>query len=370
MNRMKWLISPVLALAAVVLFFISHNSPSFATWYAINFYPIMKNTMGRFFGLFPVSMFEVGLFSIIGVVLWRIGATVSKLCTHSGRQVLKNDWRRRAKGAALVLSYAVSVFLMVFMLTAGINYNRESFAEHVGFEVRYASVDELVDLYKMLVSRAEVIVEEISTCEDGLFVLDREGLDRRTGDAMRHLNYLYGGLGDFFPRSKSPFTSRLIMSNFRIPGFYSPWTMEANFNRDIPGHTIPFIILHEQAHFAGHMREDEANFIAYLAGWHSDDADLMYSSVYRGLMYALSALHRVVSHERYVELFDLLPGQIRRDLEARRIYWQQFDGRMAEINNRVNDAYLRANRQEDGIMSYGRMVDLMLAYYAHALHSS
>ena len=29
----------------------------------------------------------------------------------------------------------------------------------------------------------------------------------------------------------------------------------------------------------------------------------------------------------------------------------------------MNDAYLRLNQQEDGVQSYGRMVDLLLAYY-------
>ena len=29
----------------------------------------------------------------------------------------------------------------------------------------------------------------------------------------------------------------------------------------------------------------------------------------------------------------------------------------------MNDAYLKANGQENGLRSYGRMVDLLLAYY-------
>lgn len=30
---------------------------------------------------------------------------------------------------------------------------------------------------------------------------------------------------------------------------------------------------------------------------------------------------------------------------------------------KVNDSYLKSNRQEDGVKSYGRMVDLLLADY-------
>jgi hypothetical protein len=32
------------------------------------------------------------------------------------------------------------------------------------------------------------------------------------------------------------------------------------------------------------------------------------------------------------------------------------------VSNQLNDAYLKLNSQSDGVKSYGRMVDLMLAY--------
>ena len=39
------------------------------------------------------------------------------------------------------------------------------------------------------------------------------------------------------------------------------------------------------------------------------------------------------------------------------------DGKVAEVSNKVNDTYLKVNKQEDGVKSYGRMVDLLLAQY-------
>ena len=123
------------------------------------------------------------------------------------------------------------------------------------------------------------------------------------------------------------------------------------------------MMTHELAHTAGHMREDEANFIAYLAARNSLCVDFNYSAVYSGIVYVLNALHRVVDRDTYSELFGKLPDQVRRDMAANRAFWQQFEGPVADAANRANDAYLRANRQEDGVQSYGRMVDLMLAYY-------
>ena len=39
----------------------------------------------------------------------------------------------------------------------------------------------------------------------------------------------------------------------------------------------------------------------------------------------------------------------------------RFEGKTAEVSTKVNDTYLKAHSQTDGVLSYGRMVDLMLA---------
>ena len=51
---------------------------------------------------------------------------------------------------------------------------------------------------------------------------------------------------------------------------------------------------------------------------------------------------------------------VRRDLAAISQYWQQYKGPMARTSARVNDAYLQFNGQEEGINTYGRMVDLLI----------
>ena len=33
------------------------------------------------------------------------------------------------------------------------------------------------------------------------------------------------------------------------------------------------------------------------------------------------------------------------------------------MSNQMNDTYLKINNQEEGVKTYGRMVDLMLAYH-------
>mgnify|MGYP002282987948 FL=1 len=57
----------------------------------------------------------------------------------------------------------------------------------------------------------------------------------------------------------------------------------------------------------------------------------------------------------------LSPG-VRRDFADNNAYWAQFEDQViAQVSETVNDAYLKANNQQDGTQSYGRMVDLLLA---------
>jgi len=361
-----WLGAPVLFITGLVLLFISDRFPGFAHWYSANIFPVFVHTIGRFWGLFPFSAFEIlsialMLFIVVCIVRAVVGYIKSRrrsfIYWHEAKSI-----KSRIRTIALRLMYSLAALFLMFVLTAGINYRRESFAYHAGIAVRDFTLDELEQLYFLLIERAEILAYEIETDESDRFLLAPEGMHDNARQSMYELNRLYGGLGTFFPRAKAPFFSRGL-SHLNIGGFFSPWTMEAHYNGEMPRQSIPFIINHELAHVAGHMREDEANFIAYLASRNSGHVDFQYSAVYIAISYVLNDLRRSVSREQYAELYAMLPAQLGRDFAAAREFWQNFQGRPAEVSTRANDAYLRANRQPDGVLSYGRMVELLLAYY-------
>ena len=152
------------------------------------------------------------------------------------------------------------------------------------------------------------------------------------------------------------------MSYCQITGIFIPFTCEANVNVDIPYYNLPSTMCHELTHLRGYMREDEANFIAYLASLQSDSPDFQYSGVMLAYAYVENALYRA-DQQAWREASALLSDGVRRDLAANSAYWKQFEGPVAEISSQVNDSYLKANKQEDGVKSYGRMVDLLLADY-------
>ena len=177
---------------------------------------------------------------------------------------------------------------------------------------------------------------------------------------MQAVGEHYPELAGFYPRAKQVTVSE-ILSIQQLSGIYSPFTVEANYNRAMTDYNIPHTICHELSHLKGFMREDEANFIACLACSFSEDRAFRYSGYLLGWIHATNALADV-DRDAYQKCVARLETEVREDLARNNQFWDRYDTKTARVANQINDTYLKANLQEDGVKSYGRVVDLMLAY--------
>jgi hypothetical protein len=152
------------------------------------------------------------------------------------------------------------------------------------------------------------------------------------------------------------------MSYAGISGIFIPFTEEANVNVHQNSLMLAASAAHESAHLMGIAREDEANFVAFLACLASDDPNIAYSGVMLALVHCSNKLDSI-SPQAYAQLYSYYREGVADDLEAHRIYWNSYKGKAEEAVSKINDNYLKSHDQEEGIMSYGRMVDLLLGYF-------
>ena len=61
-----------------------------------------------------------------------------------------------------------------------------------------------------------------------------------------------------------------------------------------------------------------------------------------------------------MRLHGLLNPDTIAELEANSAFWDRYEGTAAKVQEKVNDTYLKANGQAEGVKTYGRVVDLML----------
>ena len=348
------------ALAMIFSFLAPRFSSLIEIGYSTKIYYWTIRPYSMFTGLFPFSLAELIVVSTVSLIVYKAGIAIIAV-RKAPRDYVKG---LPGKGVRLVLALAVIYLTFTFMW--GLNYSRMTFAEISGLPVEPASVGELTALALNLTERANELRDEVAEDDRGVMVLSGDVRDML---GRAHLGYeraaeIYPELGGRFGRPKGVILSR-YWSYTGIGGVYFPFTAEANVNINMPHFMLPFTTTHEMAHQRGFAREDEANYLAYLTSTLHPDADFQYSGALRALNYTMSALRRY-DPEIWSEIRLEYSEGVRRDLKDWQEYRARYEGSVRQISNRVNDAYLVANRQEDGVHSYGRMVDLMLAEFRTA----
>lgn len=312
--------------------------------------------LSRVCGLLPFSLAEiiVILFPLACVTLLIAG--IASVIRHKGERI------RYITGMVLNTLIAAGIIFFWFMISCGVNYYRYEFAEYSELQVRDATTEELYGLCLELAERTNEARVRTGTGNDSVFVSSMSNRERAVAaaEAMDRLGEEYEVLGGYNPPPKSVMFSD-FMSELNITGVYFPFTAEANVNVSIPDYSRGAVLCHELVHLKGFMREDEANFIAYLACCESGNAELEYSGLILALIISGNNLYDD-NAELYYSVASKYSEGVRRDLQYNSQYWEQYkETVMSEVGEAMNDTYLKLNNQEDGTKSYGRMTDLLLA---------
>jgi hypothetical protein len=349
----------VLIPISALLIFIAKNSSYFAEQiFALHIYKYISQIISLVFGIFPFSVTEIIAVLLPFLFLFILIRFFIQLLNDREKRV-----QRVLLGALNIFCFG-SLALFFFVILAGINYYRYPFSYYSELEIYDSSVDELYALNESLVQDVNSLRANAETDENGVFKLTTNvyELADMADDAMEHLAEEYPVLGGKYASPKPVYLSYL-MSYSEIAGIFMPYTMEANVNTAFTDYFIPATMLHELAHLRGFMREDEANYIAYLAGMISGNDEIAYSSAMLALTIAGNALYDQ-SIDLYFQIRDQYSEGVLRDIMAKKAYLQNYDNRViSTLSHKINDTYLKANSQTDGVKSYGRMVDLLLAKY-------
>ena len=345
---------------SVALTLVARSNSYFAEEiYAKHIYKWISQFISTLFGLVPFSVAEIIIITFPILCLGGIVLFIVKMIRR------KENRKQIFLKGILNLLCLVSVILFLYTILAGINYYRATFSTYSNLEIKDSTEDELYALTKSLAIQANELREKTTgRDEDGVFQLSLSSYEtaKLADEAFTSLSEDFPILGGSYAAPKPVLLSKL-MSSTEITGIFFPFTTEANVNVDIPDYNIPVTMMHELAHLRGFMREDEANFIAYLAGMKSENADLNYSSTMLALVIAGNALYDQ-NPDLYFTIRDMYSEGVIKDIKANSAYWQQYDDTaVSTISNNINDTYLKANAQEDGVKSYGRMLDLLLAKY-------
>jgi|AGTN01.1.fsa_nt_gi hypothetical protein len=342
------------------LFRLSFLWPEFTeNVYSRSIFRVINQGLSTATGILPFSLGELLLYAAIAALAVYV-ALMAVRCILAGK-----DWWRVLLRRVIALGCAASMLYALFIGLWGFNYAREPLGETLGLDTSPATTQELTATCEALVARANELRGQVSENGYGVFAPE-ESRD----DILRSTETLYNSaaqatgnrfLGGSYGRAK-PVLYSVGLSWAHITGIYFPYTGESNVNTDIPDLLFAATCLHETAHQRGFSREDEANFLAYYVSRFSGDAGDAYSGTMLALIHSMNQLYDTDS-DRYFELRAAYSDGMDRDVAAYSEYWQQFESPVSETAETVNNTFLKANMQQDGVKSYGRMVDLLIGLW-------
>ena len=254
-----------------------------------------------------------------------------------------------ATGARLVTAGAM-VYL-VFLAVWGLNYRRVSMTERLVLDPGAASSQTILALGGMA-------VEQLNTLHSAAHSEGWRTSPWREHRMRNAFSSVLLRLSDAAPAEPGRMKSSILGPYFRwtsIDGLVNPFGLEALANHDLLPFEVPFVAAHEWAHLAGYADESEASFVGFLTCIRAAPP-----SAYSGWLFLYWQINAEVGTDDRRRLASMLAEGPRRDIAA--ITERMRRGQVPLLRDagwRVYDQYLKANRVEEGVRSYGLVLTLL-----------
>lgn len=302
--------------------------------YSQGLYPWLQPLVTRASSLAPVAMLDVGVTIILASLL----------------VVMARRWRAcgvvRAAARSVMSSVVLGAVIYLWFLGLwGLNYRRLPLEEKLTYDAAAVTRERAATLARTAVVRANTLAREPAG-DEGDDTLQKAFLDvqRRLG-ATRATALAW-------PR---PSLFGWYFRYAAVDGLTNPFFLEIIVHPDLLPFERPFVLAHEWAHLAGYADEAEANFIAWLTCL-GGAPGAQYSGWLAAYQHLAIQLPRDVRQALRSEIGEAMAA----DLAASGRRVARASPAVRSAARGAYDAYLRANRVEEGIASYEGVVRLML----------
>jgi len=400
-RKKRYMIYGIFVFLCLILNLVAWNSTTFCDWYIKFIFPIWVNTYGRLMNLFSFSVGEIMLFLAVGLAVVFIffvpmavgyqlfdfrhrrkvreaACAAEGVCaglpggaTEIVSEKTPGMFRRFCKYYMIFFAWLVLIVCVIMTLNCTILYHASTFSEKYFGEARdQYTFEELVKVRNLVVEKCNEFSEQMVRDEEGYILYDGD-IRRDSVAAMQQLGETYDQLDGYYPYPKPLATSDFFSQQYMC-GYYFPFSMEANYNDVMYIMNMHSTLCHELAHLRGYIFEDEANFISYLACIQSEEPVVQYSGYLSVLNYLDNDYYKAVGKdwEAYISQPQILEQVHDDNIFLTEEEWDRIEDKAVldtETVDEVSDAFtettLKINGVSDGMISYSRVVKLLLQYY-------
>ena len=313
-------------------------------WYSTGAYPALQRLVTPLSNLLPFAVLDLIALTGCGVII-----AVAVRAARAAKQTRRMRPVLRAMGD---LAAAAAVVYVAFLVLWGFNYRRVPMAERLFMESGAPAPQAVSDLGVEAATQLNALYDEAHRAgwnrapwEDPTFQAAFASVQRTLSDAP--------------PATPGRLKRTILGPYFRwtsVAGMINPFGLEALANPDLLPFERHFVAAHEWSHLAGYADEAEASFVGWLACLRADEP-----ARYSGWLFLYSEVNGEVDDAGRARLAGVLGAGPRRDIDA--VVDRVRKGQLPWLRTtswRVYDRYLKANRVEAGVRSYGEVVNLVL----------
>jgi hypothetical protein len=314
------------------------------SWYSTAAYPRIERTLTPASNLVPFAILDVLLLIVAPTVAIRLFAAVQE------------GWRTRgvAPFARFVfhLLTTVAALYIAFLALWGLNYRRVRMPERLVLDRAAPTTEQVVELGLTAVAE----MNRLYAAAHQQLVVGAEWRDAGLRSAFIDVQRALARAPEVEP---GRLKRSLLGPYFRwagVDGMVNPFGLEVIANPDLLPFERPFVAAHEWSHLAGYADESEANFVGWLTCVRAASPHQ-----YSGWFYLYWQIAGEVTAKERARLNAALGDGPRRDVNAviTRLRLGQIPA-LQHASWEVYDKYLKANRVEAGVRSYGEVVTLLL----------
>ena len=309
-------------------------------WYSNDLYPRLQIQMTTASNAIGIALLDALIVAVAALAILSL--------IRRARRRRKIGWLRSVSaGLRDVVVFSACVYL-AFLFVWGFNYRRVPLERKIDYEESRVTTDAAREL-------ARVSVQRLNELHAAAHAQQETAPERTLEQAFRSAQQRLGAWFLAVPGVPKRSVLGWYFQRAAIDGMTDPFFLEVILNPDVLPFERPFVLAHEWGHLAGYADESEASLLAWLTCLEGDER-----AQYSGWLAIYSHVIGNLPRSDARTLAEPLQPGPRADLAAISARLARSSPTVRTVARDAYDAYLKANRIEEGIASYDAVVRLIL----------
>lgn len=347
-----------------VLNFMSVYIKGFADIYRKYVFVHISSIFSRITNIFRYSVGEVmitmGIFIVlIGLIIFIAG-------------FMKYKWLKNLRR----IYFRIVVYILIFIyatetLNCFIMYHTTTIENTLYKDINLTSDisdgERLINVYNEVVDNINKLSAKMKRDSDGDLIEDYSYNECKA--ALRNISDRFTCLSGYYPSPKEIYYSDIMTQQY-LAGIYFPFSMEANYNKLMYISNMPSTICHELSHLKGYIRENEANYLSFVACIESDNEFIQYSGYLSVFYYLLDDIETYATEEEKANMYKIdkrayddtifVKDDVFNEIEEKSLVSTDT---LSDATDKFIDSNLKINGVSSGMDNYNEVVRLLIFYY-------